>query len=147
MDSIGNTIVSSTESIKKFNDNFKSFTTNQTLVLVAAAVCIGMATKDAIEKILNQVIYPFIASIAKISIAFILYKKALENTQSYKTIHSVLESIGAVFWIFIVWSIIIFFSYILLKKVLVVDFVKPHLQFVEDNSKKYLIGTSQESRA
>jgi large-conductance mechanosensitive channel len=140
MDILGNTIVTTTQTAKKFNDNFKSFTTNQTFIIMAAAICIGMATKDAIDKLLNEVLYPIIKKIASFSIGVILYRKALEKTTSMSTIHSILESIGSVVWIFFVWLIIIFLSYLLLKKLLSIDFVKPQLDFVEDNSKRFLLG-------
>lgn len=140
MDMIGNTVVASTQSVKNFNSNFKTFAGNQQFVIVAAAICVGIATKDAIEKILNEIIYPFIRVAANASIAFILYKKALDSTQSMTFIHMLLEKVGAVVWIFIVWFLIAFLSYVLLKKVLTVDLINPQMQFLEDNTKKFLMG-------
>lgn len=139
MDVVGNTLVTSAQTVKKFNSNFKNFAGNQQFVVIAAAICVGIATKDAIEKILNEVIYPFIRIAGNASIAFLLYKKALDSTQSYKILHTVLEKVGAVIWIFIVWFLIAVMSYILLKKVLTVDLINPQMQFVEDNTKRFIM--------
>lgn len=140
MDLVGNTLVSSAQTVKNFNSNFKNFAANQQFVVIAAAICVGIATKDAIEKILNEIIYPFIRVAGNASIAFLLYKKALDSTQSMKTLHVLLQKVGAIVWIFIVWFLIAVLSYVLLKKVLAVDLINPQMQFVEDNTKRFLMG-------
>lgn len=146
MDVVGNTLVASTQTVKNFNNNFKSFAGNQQFVIVAAAICVGIATKDAIEKILNEVIYPFIRVAGNASIAFLLYKKALNSTQSMQWAHTLLEKLGAVIWIFIVWFLIALLSYILLKKVLTVDLINPKMQFLEDNTRKFLMVSDENVR-
>lgn len=146
MNDIGETIISSTEKIKKFNNEFKSFTTDKYLIVGAAAVCIGFATKDAIEGIMNQAILPVLKVLANASPLYLLFTYIKSKTIKMPILHVVLDKLGLVIWILIVWFLIIFVSYILFNKVLSVDIVGQPIRFIQTNTNEYILKQPSEQQ-
>lgn len=146
MNDIGQTIISSTDKIKQFNAEFKSFTNDKYLILGAAAVCIGFATKDAIEGILNQALLPILKILANASPLYLLFQYVKAKTSKAPIIYALIDKLGLVIWILIVWFLIIFVSYILFKKVLSVDLVSQPISLIQSGTHEYIIKSNENDK-
>lgn len=109
-------------------DDFKKYSANSTLIIMAAAVCIGIATKDIIERFMNDVILPLIMVGTKTSILYRIYNYLLRFFSYQPIITALLKGLGTTFWLFIVWSVIIFITFVFFKKLLEKNFVTQQLK-------------------
>ncbi len=106
--------------ISKTQSDFMSF--NKALVTIAAAICVGIATKEAISNIMHDIILPFLGFIIHKSFTYILYNKAMHLVKN-KYLTAIIASMGRLVWILLVWLIILYITYIVFKKIIVIDFV------------------------
>lgn len=129
MDLVGQTISSTTNTIGDFDNEFKKYSANSSLVTLAAAVCIGIATKEIIERLMNEVLLPLIKYMSNTSIPFLIYTFLLKVFRNKKNVTTILKAFGNIAWLFIVWSVIVFVSFVLFKKLLDKNFVSQQLAF------------------
>lgn len=119
--------------IKQVQKDFMSFAAyDKVFLTVAAAICVGLATKEAIGNLMNEVILPFVLFISKGSIAYIAYSTALEKTIKIGWVHAFLQAMGKMIWIFVVWMIILYITYAVFRKLITVDYVTPRVEMVEN---------------
>jgi len=120
------------DKIKSAQQNFLQFTAyNNMLIIGAAAICIGLATKEAITQLLNQVILPLILYFGKTSLNYFVYLKALEHSMHLPWLHNLIKGIGRTLWIFIVWIIILYLTYVVFKQVIRIDLITSKVNLVE----------------
>lgn len=117
-DYIKNTLSTTTNTIGEFNTDFHKFSSNTTMIAIAAGICIGMATKEIIQNIMNDVLLPLLQIMINNSLYYWAYKLLLKSSLSKPFINKLLKIIGTIIWLFLVWSVIIFISFVLFKKLL-----------------------------
>lgn len=101
---------------KKIFIDFQQFMFSNTVLLAATGFCVGIATKEVIEKLVNLIILPIIHTIFKLTIQNAHSKLLTRITQPI--VLSVLTTISDVIWSLFVWIIIIIMTFILLEYVL-----------------------------
>jgi large-conductance mechanosensitive channel len=142
--SIDQSVIQTTEPIRKFQQNFKHFTTNIIIVLIACAVCIGFATKDMISSIMNESILPIISYFAVKSIPYFLYNKALQISKYNEIITLIIHKLGLSLWIIIVWILTLYLTFIVFKLITRVDVLTDKVNLIQDIS-KYVLGEKTNS--
>lgn len=141
-DYIGQSIINTTDNIRNVQHDFSNFTAfNNMLIVYAAAVCIGFATKDMISDLMNEAVYPFLLFWTKHSITGYLFKKTLEKVKNNPILYTILHKIGAIFWIIFVWIIILWLTYFIFTKLIKIDLISDKINIIQDIT-KYL--TNQE---
>jgi large-conductance mechanosensitive channel len=118
-----------TNSVGNFNKEFQNYSNNNTLIIVAAAVCVGIATKEIIEKLMNETVLPILQFMIKTSIYYWIYNFLLKSSVSKPVIVGILQTVGTVSWLFLLWSVIVFLSFVLFKKLLDKNLISSQLGF------------------
>ena len=144
------TIMQTTDSLKIFQKNFTSFYAyNYIFIIVAAAVCIGIATKDMVSGIMNESLLPIIDVFIAKSIPYFFYNKALEYSTKHQFIHLLIRKLGRMIWNILVWILILYATYIVFKTLSRVDLITGKVDFVQSLT-RYVSGetppTIQEER-
>jgi large-conductance mechanosensitive channel len=132
MDNLINNTLSSGQTL---NNDFVKYSANTTLLTIASAIVIGIASKDLIEKFMNDILLPIIKVLGKGYIPLMIYKLLLKNSTSAPTILFILKTFGNIFWIFLIWSIMIFISFVLFKKLLDKNLVSLQLGLLHRSGK------------
>ncbi len=141
---IGGAIINTTDNIRNIQKDFSSFTTyNNLLIVIAAAVCIGFATREMITDIMNKVIFPILLFWTERSVSVQLYKKIIEKSKSIPFLSMLLIKFGEVLWIIFVWIIILWLTYVIFKKLIKIDLLTEKINIIQDIT-RYL--TSQEKQ-
>lgn len=122
-------ISEATHNINSINNDFKKYAYNDQLILIAAAVCIGMATKDIIQTLLNDTLYPALKFIVTNSLYYWIFTILKKKSASTPFIVNTLNTIGEIAWLFLLWSIIVFISFVLFKKLLNYNIISNQLAF------------------
>lgn len=123
--------------LKQEQSKYMNFTAyNKALVLGAAAICIGLATKEAISSIMNEVILPFLKYISKTSLIYVFYLFLLQKSIHNKIINAMILGLGKIIWIFLVWLLILYTTYIVFQYVIKFDMITDKLDFVSYISHK-----------
>lgn len=136
---IEQTVVQTTEPVRRFQQNFKTLTTNTVIVLVACAVCIGFATKDMISNIMNESILPIISYFAVKSIPYFLYNKALQISKYNEILTLIISKLGLSIWIILVWIITLYLTYIAFRIITRIDVITDKVNMIQGIS-KYILG-------
>lgn len=123
-----------TDKLKKEYRDYRSFINNQQLIIIAAGVCIGIATKDVVFGILNELILPAIISLNKTSFMIVLYNQLMRKTRNM-TILNILKGFARFIWYILTWFITIIIVFIMFVKLLNVDLVGSKLDFLADTGK------------
>ena len=130
---IGQTIINTTDDIRNVQHDFSNFTAfNNVLIVYAAAVCIGFATKEMIADLMNEAVYPLLLFLTKNSITGYLFKKTLEKVKHNPTLYIILHKLGAIFWIIFVWIIILWLTYFIFTKLIKIDLVTDKVNIIQD---------------
>lgn len=141
---IGQKIINTTDDLKNVQKDFANFTAyNNLFIIIAASVCIGIATRDVISDIMNDTLLPLIAFIFKHGIFYLLYNKILTITHKHPTLNIIIQHIGKLIWLILVWVLTLFLVYFIFKKLIKIDFISDKINFVQDVT-KYL--TKQEQK-
>jgi len=122
-------ISEATHNINTINNDFKKYAYNDQLILIAAAVCIGVATKDIIQTLLNDTLYPALKFIVTNSLYYWIFTILKKKSASTPFIVNTLNVIGQIAWLFLLWSIIVFISFVLFKKLLNYNIISSQLAF------------------
>ena len=122
-------ISEATYNINSINNDFKKYAYNDQLILVAAAVCIGVATKDIIQTLLTDTLYPALKFIVSNSLYYWIFTILKKKSASTPFIVNTLNVIGEIAWLFLLWSIIVFISFVLFKKLLNYNIISNQLSF------------------
>lgn len=130
MDIFGQTISQTTNTVGDLNNDFSKYSNNNSLIVVAAAVCIGIATKEIIERLMNEVVLPVLQIIVNNSLYYWVYKFLLKSSVSSPFILNILNGLGTVAWLFLLWSVIVFVSFVLFKKLLDRNIISSQLGFI-----------------
>lgn len=97
---------------KKFYRDFQEWAYSNEILVAATGFCIGVATKEVIEKMLNDIITPILAFLIK----FVYLQLALDTEAfSASNIGIVLTIIGKLTWDIMQWVIIIVMAFVLLE--------------------------------
>lgn len=124
------------EFIKAQQQDFMKFTAyNNVLIISAAGICIGLATKEAISEFLNDIILPFIVFLSKHSVFHQFIKNSVDRTSSMPYLFEFLKAILKTSWIFTVWLLILYITYIIFQKIIKIDLVTPRVDLVESATK------------
>jgi large-conductance mechanosensitive channel len=141
---IGTAILNTTDNIRNIQRDFSSFTTyNNLLIIIAAAVCVGISTREMISDIMNNAIYPILLFWTENSISVKLYKKIIEKTNSFPFLTMLLLKMGEILWIIFVWIIILWMTYFIFKKLIKIDLISEKINVIDDIT-RYL--TNQEQK-
>lgn len=139
---IGQTVITTTDDIRNVQHDFSNFTAfNNILIVYAAAVCIGFATKDMIKDLMDEAVYPFLLFWTKYSMTGYLFKKILEKIKHNPIVYIIVHKIGAIFWIIFVWIIILWLTYFIFTKLIKIDLISDKINIIQDIT-RYL--TNQE---
>lgn len=97
---------------KKFYRDFQEWAYSNEILVAATGFCIGVATKEVIEKLLNDIIKPFFVFLVKLT-----YIQFALDTDSFNssTTGYVIQSVGKFIWDMMQWVIIIVMAFILLE--------------------------------
>lgn len=139
MDNIGNNIINYSENIKKNYNDYQKYTLNHQLIVIAIGVCIGIATKDVITNIMNQIILPIIKSFGEHTLYNIIYKLLLVNTKHITILNSSIQYMGIFIWNLLSWSIIVFIAYLFMTQLIKLDIITPHINLIEDGARLFLL--------
>ena len=109
-------LISSTNNmIGSFHNNFDNYLSGNNIIVTASAICIGMATKDIIQRFLEEVIHPLLINVGDTKYILIFYQYLIKSTHHLPGTQLAIRMIGITIWLFVAWSIIIFITYILMK--------------------------------
>lgn len=126
-------IMDTTENIRLVQKDFAAFTSyNNMFVVFAAAICVGIATRDLVTDVLNETILPLILFFTKQGITYMIYTKILEATTKYQTLNMVIQHVAKLLWIILVWMITLFLVYLIFNKLIKVDLVTSRANLVDD---------------
>jgi large-conductance mechanosensitive channel len=97
---------------KKFYRDFQEWAYSNEILVAATGFCIGVATKEVIEKILNDVIKPFLVFLVKLT-----YIQLALDTETFNNTNAgyIIQSIGKFLWDMLQWVLIIVMAFILLE--------------------------------
>ena len=124
------------EFIKAQQQDFMKFTAyNNVLIIGAAGICIGLATKEAISEFLNDIILPFILFLSQHSIFHQFIQKSIDKTSFMPYLFEFLKAIFKTSWIFTVWLLILYITYIVFQKIIKIDLVTSKVDLVESAAK------------
>jgi large-conductance mechanosensitive channel len=97
---------------KKFYRDFQEWAYSNEILVAATGFCIGVATKEVIEKVLNDIIKPFLVFLVKLTYIHLVFDtETLYNTYG----GYIILSIGKFIWDMFQWGIIIVMAFILLE--------------------------------
>jgi len=97
---------------KKFYRDFQEWAYSNEILVAATGFCIGVATKEVIEKLLNDIITPIIMFIVRLT--FIQFALDSETFTSSNLGYAI-SVIGKLIWDILQWVIIIVMAFILLE--------------------------------
>jgi large-conductance mechanosensitive channel len=98
--------------LKKFYRDFQEWAYSNEILVAATGFCIGVATKEVIEKLLQDIIKPFLVFLVKLTyIQLALDTEAFNNTNA----GYIIQTIGKFIWDMMQWVIIIVMAFILLE--------------------------------
>jgi large-conductance mechanosensitive channel len=124
------------EFIKAQQQDFMKFTAyNNMLIIGAAGICIGLATKEAISEFLNDIILPFIVFLSQHSMFHQFIRSSVDKTSSMPYLFEFLKAILKTSWIFTVWLLILYITYIIFQKIIKIDLITPRVDLVESATK------------
>jgi len=127
------TVLTTTNNVLNTQKDFSNFTAyNNELIIYAAAVCIGFATKDMISDIMNEAILPLLVFITKKSFSRFIFYKIIENLKDFPVISLILEKIAIIIWIVIVWIVILWLTYLVFTKLIKIDIISRNVNFIQD---------------
>ena len=109
--------------------NFTAY--NHVLVMIAAAICIGIASKEAITNIITELILPLLVFMSKKSISMIMYNSLLQHTMHIKWLNALITGLGKLMWILFTWVIVLYCTWIVFKYVITIDLVTQKVNMVE----------------
>lgn len=134
------------EFIKAQQQDFMKFTAyNNMLIIGAAGICIGLATKEAISEFLNEIILPFIVFLTKHSIFHQFIQRSVDRTSSMPYLFEFLKALFKTSWIFTVWLLILYITYIIFQKIIKIDLITPRVDLVENAAKYVTYNSNNES--
>ncbi len=97
---------------KKFYRDFQEWAYSNEILVAATGFCIGVATKEVIEKLLNDIITPIIMFLVRLT--FIQF--TLDNeTFTSSNLGYAISIMGKLIWDILQWVIIIVMAFILLE--------------------------------
>jgi large-conductance mechanosensitive channel len=102
---------------KKFFSDFQQFMYSNNVLVAATGFCVGLATKEVIEKLLNLIILPIVQVVMKYSILHIAYYKSISYI-SRPELLLILTTFGEVLWSIFVWIVIIVLTFFMLEYLL-----------------------------
>lgn len=141
---VGQRIINTTETVKKAQQDFQSFTTyNNTFLVVASAICVGIATKDMVTDIMNEAVLPIVTFLTERSISYFVYSRTLEKTAKYPFLNLLLRKLGSLLWVVLVWLLILYVTYIAFKALIKIDLVTDKVELIQGVT-RYVTG--QEKR-
>lgn len=139
-----NTTKTATNTVKKEQSEFSKFIYNENFIILAAAVTIGMTSKDMLNKIMYEIILPIIIYFGKKGIPYYIFKNILEFSKNYPTLNWSLEKLGELIWIILTWFVIIYLTYLIYTKILKINIIGNQINFVE-NTTKYFSNDKKEN--
>lgn len=129
---LGKTIIDTTENVRKVQSDFQKQTSlNNMFIVIASAVCVGIITKDTISDIMNEAILPLVLFFGKMSISYFVYTKALEKTANWPAINIILQKLGKLLWIVLIWLLVLYVVYILFKGLIKIDLVTGKIDLLQ----------------
>jgi large-conductance mechanosensitive channel len=96
---------------KKVYRDFQEWAYSNEILVAATGFCIGVATKEVIEKILNDIITPLITFLIKLTFV----QLALDDSFASSNLGYVINKFGRLLWDIIQWVIIIVMAFLLLE--------------------------------
>ena len=134
------------EFIKAQQQDFMKFTAyNNMLIIGAAGICIGLATKEAISEFLNEIILPFLMFLTEHSIFHQFVRRSVDRTSSMPYLFAFLKAVFKTSWIFTVWLLILYITYIIFQKIIKIDLITPRVDLVENAAKYVTYNSNNES--
>ena len=128
--------------LKVFQTSFKDFTTYQPFIIIAAAVCIGLATREMISTIMNDSVLPILDFIIQHGLIYNAYAKLMSEIKGGTFLNLllklVLSKFAYVIWLIIVWFITIYITFIIFTKLIKLDLVSDKLAML-DTTTKYIV--------
>ena len=131
-----------TNAVKNTQADFANF--NKALIITAAAVCIGLATKDTITDIMNEILLPLLTFVAQRSLWYFLYSKAVEASRRMRILKAVLQAVGKLIWFVLLWFVVLYITYFVFKHLIHFDPVTKQANLV-DYVTTYVAGSTKRS--
>jgi hypothetical protein len=142
-------LVVAADKLSVFQTKFKDFTRYQPFLIIAAGVCVGLATREMISAIMNDSILPIVDFILKNTLMYNAYAKFLEEITFQKSffylfLKLILRKIGSIIWLLLVWFITIYISYIIFSKLIRLDLVSDKIAMLQATT-KYIVDQEKPS--
>lgn len=132
------------ETYKKFFADFQEFMYSNNVLVAATGLCVGMATKEMIESVLNEAVLPIVHTIGRVSIIHNAYLSALKHV-NHKMLSSILSILGSVSWSIFVWVLVVLLTFVMLEYVLNRKFIGLK-STIKDGDKINYIKAKQEAK-
>jgi large-conductance mechanosensitive channel len=120
----------------KFYRDFQEWAFTNNIVIGAAAFALGVATKELIEKLLNEALRPSLVFLFQIAFFKELYARLLSSMPS-KSIVPFLNTLGLVGWSVLEWMLIIVLTFIILEYFLNRNIIGLKSTIKEDQKKDF----------
>lgn len=135
--SLGDMMLYSSQKVDNFQKGFQdNFSNNSLFLIIAAAVCVGLATKTALEQLLHKTILPVVTLIIKKTISYIIYNKALRASINIPVLNKSLIALGDIFEIIAIWLLILYLTYIMFSKLININILSQQAQILGYVGKK-----------
>lgn len=97
---------------KKFYRDFQEWAYSNEILVAATGFCIGVATKEVIQKLLDDIVKPFLVFVVKLT-----YIQLALDTDTFNNTNFgyIMQTIGKFLWDMLQWVIIIIMAFILLE--------------------------------
>jgi hypothetical protein len=136
-DTLSHNILHTTQELKKEQKQFIEFTTYGVFIVIASAICVGMATRDLISDAMNEAFLPLIMFFGKTNMFYIAYTKLLEKTQKMSFVYVLLQKLGKLIWIILIWFLTLYLTYFIFQKLIRVDLITDKIDFISNITKYF----------
>jgi large-conductance mechanosensitive channel len=130
MNVVGETLSSTNNAIYSINNDFMNYVLGGSLIVIAASVCIGVATKELVFQFTDDILGPIASSMKKINIIYMIYEGIRTTFKPNKSALFALEMLFKTVVIFLKWSLVLFLTYLLFVKVIKMNYITTELTVI-----------------
>ena len=116
--------------LNNINRDFMATILGQGFILIAAALCVGVATKDILFKFIEEVLTPLALTFQNINVIYKLQTYLKHKFKPYPSATLTFDLIFQTLAIFLKWSLVLFLTYVLFTKVIKVNYITTELSML-----------------
>jgi hypothetical protein len=132
MDPIGQQIINGTEKVKQMQQNYRSsISENHAILIIAAAICVGIATRDVIADVMKDAILPLVLYLVKMGIPYMIYDRIKSSFARHTVLHVIISKLGNVIWLLLIWVMTLYLVYLVFAKLVGIDLIGNQVKLIQ----------------